>query len=95
MPFLFVYDSTFLLIGPPPEIILNVGTAVIGAIILVSGTMGQLLTRCTILERLILIIAGIALLLPVWQFGLLGAIIVASILVKQMLNKRKIKMESV
>ena len=95
MPFLFVYDSTFLLIGPPPEIILNVGTAVIGAIILVSGTMGQLLTRCTILERLILIIAGIALLLPIWQFGLLGAIIVASILVKQMLNKRKIKMESV
>jgi len=94
MPFLFVYNSTFLLIGLPQEIILNVGTAVFGAIILVSGTMGQLITKCNIFESIILVVAGITLLLPVWQFDLLGAIIVSIMLAKQLWQKRVIKITS-
>jgi TRAP transporter 4TM/12TM fusion protein len=91
MPFLFVYNSTFLLIGLPRDIILNVGTAVLGAIILVSGTMGQLISRCNVFERIILVAAGIFLLLPVWQFDSLGAIFVFTIFVKQVWLKRTIK----
>jgi TRAP-type uncharacterized transport system fused permease subunit len=94
MPFLFVYNSTFLLIGLPQEIILNIGTAVLGSIILVSGTMGQLIARCNIFERITLSLSGVFLLLPVWQFDAIGVLAVLLITVKQMWLKKKLTSKS-
>jgi TRAP-type uncharacterized transport system fused permease subunit len=89
MPFLFVFDNTFLMIGAPLAILLNVGTAIFGAIILVSGTMGQLIVRCKIYASLALVAAGFLLLLPGWQFDLSGAGIAAAIVAKQLSQRRK------
>ena len=90
VPFLFVFDSTFLMIGSPWAILLNVGTVVIGAIVLVSGTMGQLLTKCNILERLALVTSGVLLALPGWQTDLLGGALVSAILAKQVWQMKKV-----
>ena len=89
MPFLFVFDSTFLMMGAPLAILLNVGTAVFGAIILASGTIGQFIVKCRVYEILALVVAGLLLLLPGWQFDLPGALLTAAIVVKQLSQRRK------
>jgi TRAP transporter 4TM/12TM fusion protein len=72
MPFLFIFDSTFLMIGTAKTILLNVSTATLGAIVLASGSMGQLLIRCAIPMRLILVVSGVLLLFPGWRSDALG-----------------------
>lgn len=89
MPFLFVFDNTFLLMGSPRAILLNLSTAILGAVILVSGTIGQLITKCKHYESLALVAAGILLLIPGWQTDLLGVVLLSAIGAKQFLQKRK------
>jgi len=89
MPFIFVFDNTFLLKGPIPLILLNVPTAIFGVIILASGIIGQLIVKCKSYERLALVIAGLCLLTPGWQLDLLGAILAAAVIVRQILQRRK------
>lgn len=92
VPFLVVFDSTFIFVGAPLAILLNVSTAVIGAIILVSGTMKQLLTKCRIYESVVLVTAGFLLLTPGWQTDLLGVGLVSAILVKQLWQMGKLSL---
>jgi len=92
MPFLFVSDATFIMIGTPWAILLNVGTAAIGVTALASGMWGYFLTECNIPERLALIALGILLLIPGWQTDLLGVALVPVILVKQLRQRRKLSL---
>jgi len=89
MPFLFVYNPTFVMIGSPLAIIFNVGTAVVGTIALASGIWGHFLTKCNIPERLSLVASGLFLLVPGWQTDLLGVALVSVILVRQLQQKKK------
>lgn len=82
------------MVGPPGAILLNVSTAIVGTIILTSGTIGQLVTKCNILERLILFASGIFLLIPGWQLDLIAIGLVFVILQKQ-LRQRKSEAKSI
>jgi TRAP transporter 4TM/12TM fusion protein len=88
MPFLFVFDNSFLLLGPVWPIILKIVTATAGAVVLSSGTMGYLLTKCNIIERLVLVASGLLLLLPGWQTDLIGIAIVIVMAGKQLWSKK-------
>ena len=89
MPFIFVFNPTLILMGPVGEILLNVGTAFIGAVVLASGTMGQLIRKCNVVEIILLVAAGIALLLPGFQTDLPALIVVAGISAKQIWQRKK------
>jgi TRAP transporter 4TM/12TM fusion protein len=89
MPFIFVGDNTFLLMGPIPLILLNVSSAIFGVIILASGIIGQFIVKNKRYERLAMIAAGLFLLTPGWQLDLLGAILSAAVIARQILQRRK------
>ncbi len=90
VPFLFVFDNTFLMIGSPGVILLNVGTAAIGGMVLSSGIMGQLLSKCNFIEIMALVGSGVLLLIPGYQTDLLGVALALAILIRQ-LHMRKAK----
>jgi len=87
-PFLFIYDSTLILIGDLKYILLNVCTAMIGSIVIVSGTMGQLMTKCNFLEIIILISSSFFLLIPSLKIDILGFIFFSIALFSQILRKK-------
>jgi len=92
MPFIFVFDNTFIMVGPPWAILLNVSAATIGAIVLSGGIMGQLVTKCSIPGRLVLLASGVLLLLPAGYWAnLLGGALAAIILIKQLRQKKKVE----
>lgn len=89
VPFLFVWDNTFIMIGSPWSILLNVGTAMLGAALLSSSVMGYLVTKCKIWERLALAASGTLLLVPTWQTDLWGWVLGFAILAKELVGRRE------
>lgn len=89
MPFVFVFDNTYIMIGSPWLIIYNVLTATLGVIIIASGTMGQFFRRCNNLERIVLALAGILVLLPGYLMDVIGISITAFIIFMQILQNRR------
>ena len=77
------------MMGAPWAILLNVSTAAAGAVILVSGTIGQLITKCKLYESLVLVAAGILLLIPGWWTDLLGVALVSIVIVRQIWKRKK------
>jgi TRAP transporter 4TM/12TM fusion protein len=67
VPFMFVLDPAgqgILLKGSWQDIVLSSGTAMIGIAALAGGAQGWFLKKTTLLERLMLIVAGVALVYP-------------------------------
>jgi TRAP-type uncharacterized transport system fused permease subunit len=67
VPFMFVLDPAgqgILLKGNWQDIALSSGTAMIGIVALAGGAQGWLLKKTNLLERLLLIAAGLALVYP-------------------------------
>ena len=91
MPFVFIFDPSLILIGTPGQILLSVGTAIIGAIVLVSGTMGYFVTRCHIIERLLLAATGLLLVTPILQADIVGVFLLVAITSKQLWQRRRIR----
>ena len=88
LPFLFIYDNTLVLIGDLKYILLNVCTAIIGSIVLISGTMGQLTIKCNFLERIILVSSGVFLLISSLKMDILGFVFFSIVLFSQILRKK-------
>jgi TRAP transporter 4TM/12TM fusion protein len=88
MPFLFVFDNSFIMVGSPWSILVNVSTGIVGVLVLAGGTMGQLLTKCNIPERVVLVGSGLILLLPGWLTDLLGIGLASAIVAKQIVQRR-------
>ncbi|RPH74209.1 MAG: TRAP transporter fused permease subunit, partial [Candidatus Rokuibacteriota bacterium] len=59
VPFMFVYQPALLMIGPWPEILFAGGTAALGVICLAAGLQGWLRCPATLLDRLMLLVAGL------------------------------------
>lgn len=64
VPFLFVFSPSLLLQGDPLDLVVDVASAVIGVWILSAAMIGYFVRPMTISLRLLLTVAGIALLLP-------------------------------
>lgn len=80
VPFMFVYDSSMLMIGKLPYVLWVLCTAICGIFALSAGVEGWLVRRATIPERAVLVIASVVLIKPglltdTAGFGLLGLVI--------------------
>ena len=64
VPFMFVYQPALLMIGPWPQILLAAGTAALGVICLAAGLQGWLRCRATLLDRVMLLVAGLLFVMP-------------------------------
>lgn len=89
VPFMFVLDPAgqgILLKGSWLDIAISSGTAMIGIAALAGGAQGWLLKKTTLLERLLLIFAGVALVYPHPFADMLGIVLIAAVVAMQKLR---------
>jgi len=91
VPFMFIYNPVLILKGSPMAILMALVTAAIGVIAIAAGIEGWLLTRAKILERILLIGAGIALVVPQISMSLLGGGIFAACIFAQKMREDRRK----
>ncbi len=89
VPFAFVYEPPLLAVGAPAQVVIAVGSAVIGTIGLALGTGGHFMGELNWLRR-VMCLGGSALLLffNSWSFMGIGACVLAVALLWQWLLKR-------
>ncbi len=75
MPFLWCMSPTLLMIGPWSMIVLDTLTAVAGTVVMTFGIAGIFFCKCNVFERLLLVVSGGLLLIPVWQIVLIGTVV--------------------
>jgi TRAP-type uncharacterized transport system fused permease subunit len=68
VPFMFVYQPALLMIGSWPHIVLAGGTAALGVICLAAGLQGWLRCHTTLLDRVMLLAAGLLFVAP-WMLA--------------------------
>jgi TRAP transporter 4TM/12TM fusion protein len=91
IPYMFVLGPAMVLEGTPFEIVMVVITGTIGVIALAGSVQNWLLTRCLVWERVALFIAAITLIKPGWITDLIGAAIMALIVVLQLARRKTAK----
>ncbi len=88
VPFMFIFEPTLLMIGAWHEILQSFVTASIGTICLAAGLFGYLARTALVWERLFLLGAAILLIKPGLVTDLIGAGLVLSVLLSQLLIRR-------
>ncbi|MFO7772778.1 MAG: TRAP transporter fused permease subunit [Dehalococcoidia bacterium] len=84
VPFMFLFDPALLLIGSTLEIAETVGTAIFGLVMLSAGLEGWLLGRANWLQRVLLIVAGVALMFNIsTMVHITGIVVLALVLLWQ------------
>ncbi len=72
IPFAFVFNPSLLLRGDTAQILLATGTALVGAILLAAGARGYLVGILNVIQRLILLGAGMLFIAPGYRLPLIG-----------------------
>jgi len=91
IPFVFVYDPSLMFYGSLYKTVWSVFVCAMSIIAISSGIMGYLLRPCSWIERIILIIAAVAIIIPEFYSTVAGLAIFVSIPVIQFVQLRKIK----
>ena len=78
VPFMFVYQPALLMIGPWPQILFAGGTAALGVICLAAGLQGWLRCRATLVDRVMLLVAGLLFVMP-WVLADVVALILLAL----------------
>jgi TRAP transporter 4TM/12TM fusion protein len=94
IPFMFVFGPSLLMIGSPVTIAWTAVTALVGVICLAAGLSGYLIGKAAGWQRLVLVAAAIALIKPGLATDLVGAGLIAVVLVTQAAAGRAIKVRS-
>ncbi len=89
VPFMFVYGPALLLIGTAPEIVLALVTSILGCVALAGAVEGYLLAPAGIFQRILMMAAALLLIIPGWQTDIVGAALLAPILLWQRKSSRK------
>jgi TRAP transporter 4TM/12TM fusion protein len=89
VPFMFVYSPALLAMGTLPQILLATLTAGVGIFCLAAGLQGWLLRSTTPVERVFLLGAAIALIVPGLYTDLTGLGLLALALIQQMVRGRR------
>jgi TRAP-type uncharacterized transport system fused permease subunit len=85
---MFVFSPALLLVGTLKEVVLAVGSALIGVYFLASGVSGWLLERTTWMERVLAVAAGMVMMVPgLWTD--VGGVIIGAIVVMVQIRKRR------
>lgn len=83
MPYFFVFEPAFLMQGEAWEIVVKALLAILAMFPIEAGVMGQWLKPATILERLLFVVGGLALMHPSLVTDLIGLVLVALGLLSQ------------
>jgi TRAP transporter 4TM/12TM fusion protein len=87
VPFMFVYQPTLLMSGPWPQILVAAGTATLGVVCLAAALQGWLRNRATLVDRILLLVAGFLFVAP-WLLGdLIALVLLAVVYVLQGLRR--------
>jgi TRAP transporter 4TM/12TM fusion protein len=84
LPYMFVYNTSLLLMGPTADIVLAVFTSIIGIICLASGIIGYLFKETRLLERLLLFAAAFLLIKPGWKTDIIGLLCASTVVILQL-----------
>jgi len=89
VPFMFVYGSA-LIVGtqPWPETVLALATGTLGTLALAAATIGYLVGRATVPERLVLLASSLLLIKPGWSTDLVGLGLLVAVAVFQRLRRQ-------
>ncbi|MGQ9648246.1 MAG: TRAP transporter permease [Thermodesulfobacteriota bacterium] len=77
IPFIFVYNPALLLMGSPLFLIQAIGTAVIGMYLMAGAVVGFHMRKINILERVFILVAALALLVPEIKTDIFGLVVAA------------------
>ena len=89
IPYMFVYGPAMVLVGSGTEITLTIITGIVGTIALAAAVQGWLLKKASLPERILLLIAAIALIKPGWMTDVAGAAILIVVAVFQFIKRRQ------
>ncbi len=89
IPYVFVLEPALLLQGSTSELLVPLGTAIVGMVAIAAGLAGHLLLRAATLERGLLIAGGFLLVYPEIVVSLLGVVMVAAAVVLQLTRGRR------
>ena len=95
VPFMFLMSPALLLVGTPGEIVHCTITATIGIFAMSAGGMGYMLTRCNLIERVLLFVGGILLVEPQLLTDAIGIGMCVVVVVSQVMKQRNEKKRSV
>ena len=88
VPYMFVFEPALLSIGSTGEILWAATSAIVGAIAIAGGMQGYLLANATILERIMLLAAGVSCIYPGLYTDMLGFGLLALTIVLQLIRRR-------
>lgn len=91
VPFIIIYNPALIQIGAPGEIALATVTALIGVFALSAGIEGYLFTEMSWAQRLLFLGTGIIMVVPDLLSDLLGAAILAALILWQWQSQRRMK----
>ena len=77
VPYMFVYNAAFLMIGPPLFVAWSFVTGVIGTLALVVALEGYYMTRLAVVHRIVFVVLGLATLIPEIKSDLIGVVLFA------------------
>ena len=75
VPYIFVYNAAFLLIGPPLFVVWSFISGVVGTLALVFALEGYFFSRLNIWQRLVFLIAGLCALVPEIMTDIVGLLL--------------------
>jgi TRAP-type uncharacterized transport system fused permease subunit len=79
VPFMFVYSPALLMMGSWSEIVLATATAGLGVVCLAAGLQGWLRCRATLVDRALLVAAGLLLVFPSPAADIAGLVLFAAV----------------
>jgi TRAP transporter 4TM/12TM fusion protein len=89
IPFMFIYGPAMVLIGTNFDIVTAIITGLLGTTALASAVQGWMLTRVAGIQRVLLLIAALALIKPGWITDLIGFGLLVAIFIFQLISVKK------
>ncbi len=89
VPYMFVYGPAMVLVGTPMEIAFAVLTGLLGTMALSAAVQGWFLKGASLYERVLLLVAALALIKPGWETDLVGFGLLIIVTIYQWMKRGK------
>lgn len=94
IPFMFIFQPSLLLMGDTITVVQSIITAGVGVVALAGGMQGYFVREARLMERVLLILAGLTLLYPGLYTDLLGLGLIAAVAMLQFLRNKSLRTDS-
>lgn len=89
VPYFFVFRNTLLLMGTPALIAIDIISAILGIYSFAVFLVGYFTRPLPLVVRILFGLAGLSLLIPIWQISLVGAVLLVSLVITQKMTLLK------